>query len=140
MARSDTQFKKGQSGNPGGRPKTRPFRDALLARIHGCDDPEVLSSVADALLEKARSGDTQSIAILADRLEGKPASTLELKLDVPLSAMKPVEAFGVITDAVSNGEINPQQGQQLASLIEAKIKAVELVEMEERLTELERKK
>ena len=140
MPKSDTQFKKGQSGNPGGRPKTKPFRDALLARIRDSDAPEVLSSVADALLEKARSGDTQSIAILADRLEGKPSHSLEMKLEVPLSAMTPAEAFGVITDAVSTGEIEPQQGQQLASLIEARIKAVELVEMEERLSELENRK
>ena len=81
-----------------------------MDRIHGCDDQEVLGSVADALLDKARSGDTQSIAILADRLEGRPASTLEMKLEVPLSAMTPAEAFGVITDAVSKGEISPQQG------------------------------
>ena len=140
MPKSDTQFKKGQSGNPGGRPKTKPFRDALLVRIRESDDPEVLSSVADALLEGARSGDTQSIAILADRLEGKPSHSLEMNLEVPLSAMTPAEAFGVVTDAVSNGEINPQQGQQLASLIEAKIKVVEIVEMEERLTKLERNK
>ena len=140
MPRSDTQFRKGQSGNPGGRPKTKPFRDALLVRIRESKDPEVLSSVADALLEKARSGDTQSIAILADRLEGKPSATLDMNLAVPLSAMTPAEAFGVITDAVSSGDIDPQQGQQLASLVEARIKAVELVEMEERISELENRR
>ena len=54
--------------------------------------------------------------------------------------MQPAEAFGAITDAVAGGEISPQQGQQLAGLIESQMKAIEMSELEERLSELEKRK
>jgi hypothetical protein len=65
----------GQSGNPGGRPKEKPFRDALrmealaLARGEKADHPAgSLRANAQALLLK---GDVAAIREIADRLDGR---------------------------------------------------------------------
>lgn len=70
-------FQPGISGNPGGRQKERPFRDALrielLAAANGqpCAAPKgSLRWNARQLLEK---GDAVAIRELADRLDGKVA-------------------------------------------------------------------
>jgi hypothetical protein len=92
------------------------------------------------LLDKARTGDHQAMALLIDRLEGKAIATANLDLDIPLSQMDSATALGTIADAVSSGRISPQEGTQMASLIETRMKAIEMVEFEARLTELEQRK
>ena len=69
-------FEPGVSGNPGGRPKDKPFRDALMLAIR--DDEEApdrlktkLDRIVSALVTKAIAGDTQAIKEIADRCEGK---------------------------------------------------------------------
>jgi len=70
-------FEKGQSGNPGGRPKGKPFRDALMMEIKAAgDDHRALRKIAAALLSKAANGDVPAINSLADRTDGKVAQAL----------------------------------------------------------------
>lgn len=65
-------YKKGQSGNPGGRAREKPFLAALNMEIakRGADR-KALRKVAAALLEKAEAGDMAAINALMDRLDGK---------------------------------------------------------------------
>lgn len=71
-------FLKGHSGNPGGRPKEKPFRDALRVELAATgEDAKALRDIAKALIGKARDGDIQAIREIADRLDGKPAQALE---------------------------------------------------------------
>lgn len=71
-------FQPGQSGNPGGRSKERPFRDALrmecIAAENG-DEAKVpkrsLRAIARALLDRAGEGDATACREIADRLDGK---------------------------------------------------------------------
>ena len=47
-------FEKGKSGNPGGRPKGKPFRDALMMEIAAAgEDHKALRKIAAALIAKA---------------------------------------------------------------------------------------
>lgn len=65
-------FQPGQSGNPNGRPKSKPFKDALERALKAAgDDKSAIELVATALVEKARSGDVPAIKELADRIDGK---------------------------------------------------------------------
>ncbi len=65
-------FSKGSSGNPGGRPKDRPFAEALRMEIKASgNDHRALRQIARALLAKAAEGDLQAIREVADRLDGK---------------------------------------------------------------------
>jgi hypothetical protein len=82
-------WRPGQSGNPGGRPKTRPFKDALEAALEeaGEDGPALLT-IARALRDKAKAGDLQSIKEIGDRLDGRPVQQLEYH--EPLGVAAPV--------------------------------------------------
>ena len=72
----------GQSGNPGGWPKSKPLTDELKCLLSQ-EAPNAkgrtgASLIAEALLKKARKGDVRAIAELANRIEGKPRQAVEL--------------------------------------------------------------
>ncbi|CAB4171888.1 hypothetical protein UFOVP1349_4 [uncultured Caudovirales phage] len=72
-------FQPGVSGNPAGRPKTKPFRDALERVIAAASaDADALDVIAQALYDKAKTGDVPAMKEFADRLDGKPAQALEM--------------------------------------------------------------
>jgi len=72
MPPEDTQWKPGQSGNPAGRPKSKPFKDALAAIIKEVG----LEGAARALVAKANEGDIPALRELADRMDGKVAQAI----------------------------------------------------------------
>ena len=78
-------FKKGQSGNPNGRPKKLPELDKLLADVLGEEKDGV--SAADAILRKLRamaaSGNIRAAEILLDRAYGKAKQTVDMAVTVP---------------------------------------------------------
>jgi hypothetical protein len=67
-------FKKGQSGNPKGRPKKLPELDKLLADVLGDEQKDM--TAAEAILRKLRqmalAGNLRAAEILLDRGYGKP--------------------------------------------------------------------
>lgn len=70
-------FQAGKSGNPGGKPKVKPFADALRMELAAVgDDHKGLRIIARALIEKASEGDMQAIKEFADRIDGKVAQAL----------------------------------------------------------------
>jgi hypothetical protein len=73
-------FQKGISGNPGGKKKGRPWRDAIeraLKRRLAENDFEGIDRLADALIDRGLAGDIMAIREVGDRLEGKPAQAVE---------------------------------------------------------------
>lgn len=80
-------FKKGQSGNPGGRSTSKPFQDALRIEealaAKGEDTPAKPGSLRYiARQQLLRAGaDTTAANAIADRFDGKPAqeSTVTFK-------------------------------------------------------------
>ena len=71
-------FVKGQSANPGGRPKTRPFYDALNMEIKAAGkDHKKLRKIAKKLLDEAEKGELSAIREVADRLDGKPTQGVD---------------------------------------------------------------
>jgi hypothetical protein len=70
-------FQPGQSGNPAGRPKSKPFREAIQRALEEAGDDKVsLRAVATALVGKAMMGDVPAIKELADRMDGKVAQAI----------------------------------------------------------------
>lgn len=70
------QFQPGQSGNPGGRGKGRPWREALeraAKRIADGQKSNNLERAADACFDAAFAGDVSAMKEIGDRLEGKVA-------------------------------------------------------------------
>jgi hypothetical protein len=76
-------FKKGQSGNPNGRPKKLPEIDKLLADVLGEEKDGV--SAADAILRKLRAmaaqGNIRAAEILLDRAYGKAKQSTDITLN-----------------------------------------------------------
>lgn len=81
-------FQPGQSGNPNGRPKSKPFREALDRAIKSANEAGEeglsLDDIAKALLVKAKTGDVPAIKELAERYDGKVAQAIENGEDGPL--------------------------------------------------------
>lgn len=66
-------FVKGVSGNPTGRPKEKPFTDALrLAVKRAIGDRTALQVIANNLVDLALDKNLDAIKEVANRLEGKP--------------------------------------------------------------------
>lgn len=75
-----TEFKKGQSGNPKGRPKKLPELDKLMADVLGEEKDGV--TAAEAILKKLRqmasTGNLRAAEILLDRGYGKPKQQMDV--------------------------------------------------------------
>jgi hypothetical protein len=73
-----TQFKPGESGNPGGRPRVAYFRRALETILtEGGEPAQRLIDLVEAQERKARRGDTRAAEFLRDTLDGKPVAAEE---------------------------------------------------------------
>jgi hypothetical protein len=91
-------FKKGQSGNPGGQPKNRIWRDAIeraIMRRRGKLDLEGIDDLADKLIDAAFAGDMTAMKEFGDRMEGKPPQALEHSGSI---AMPHEEALAALDD------------------------------------------
>jgi hypothetical protein len=73
-------FKKGQTGNPEGRPKKLPALDKLLADVLGTvdDQDSEMKAVINALIGRAKKGDVRAAEVLLDRAYGKPKQDINL--------------------------------------------------------------
>jgi hypothetical protein len=125
-------FAKGNPGRPrGSRNKTTELAEKLLAEDVEC--------VIEAVITAARNGDMTACKIILDRLvpirRGRP---IEIKLPSAIDAKGVAEAAAATIAAVANGELTPEEGRILAEILEARRKAIETSEFEERLEALER--
>lgn len=78
-----SKFKKGQTGNPKGRPKL-PDINAALAKVLS-DEKEGITAaeaILMALRAKASKGDVKAAEYLLNRGYGKPKETLDLNAEV----------------------------------------------------------
>lgn len=74
---------------------------------------------------------------LLERGYGKSGNYAALELETPLSELTSKDAIGIISDKTATGAISMDEGQRLVGMIEARIKAVELAEVESRISALE---
>ena len=74
------RWKPGESGNPTGRPSTKPFTDAIRKVVE--KNPHIPERIAEKFLAKAILGSTWHFNAMADRVEGKPTENVEMKIDV----------------------------------------------------------
>jgi len=72
-------WKKGQSGNPKGRPKLPDIREAM-AKVFAdsIGGMSALEATLNALRDKALSGDVRAAEVLLDRAFGKSAQTVDV--------------------------------------------------------------
>lgn len=112
-------WRKGESGNPGGRPKGESISAALrrlLAEGNTADE------IAQIILGKAREGDIDYMRLLLDRAEGSVMKHIELSAR-PASEMTDAELTASLAQAYMDehsGEL-PALEQPAAPLLECTV-------------------
>jgi hypothetical protein len=75
-------WKKGQSGNPGGRGSRRLVTDSLVRELSQAaedGDGNKARSLAKALVKRAIEGDTRAADIVLERVEGKAEQVINVR-------------------------------------------------------------
>lgn len=77
------KFKKGETGNPNGRPKKLPELDKLLADVLGEEKDGITAAEAilKALRAKATKGDIRAAEVLLERGYGKTKQQMDITSD-----------------------------------------------------------
>ena len=87
------RWKPGQSGNPLGRPKRRPFTEAIERLLQ--NNPAALDVAAAAMMAKAHNGDVAAFNALCDRVQGKVPQPVGGTDDLP-----PIQGFAWIEPVI----------------------------------------
>jgi len=81
-----TRFTPGRSGNPGGRPRNKPYTDAYLkvadlsvAELQSLPDDSVAVGIAKAMARAALEGKISAAVECANRAEGTPRQTVGIE-------------------------------------------------------------
>jgi Family of unknown function (DUF5681) len=128
-------FVKGQSGNPKGPPPGTRHKATRLAE-------QLLDGQVEALTQKcvemALGGDGMAMRICLERiLPARKSRPVTFDLPQIETAADVTGALGTIAKAMATGELTPDEAGAVAGVIEAKRRAIETVEHEERLRKLE---
>ena len=130
------KFRKGQSGNPSGKPKG--CRNATTILFD-----ELLKDNAKELIEKtiemAKDGDGPALRLCIERLA--PArKDRPVWLDLPEmnEARDAVTASAAIVAAVAAGDLTPSEAAELSKVIDSYARTLQAAEFEERLLKLEK--
>lgn len=80
-----TPFKKGESGNPNGRPRKLPELEALLAEVLSEETNGItaMQAILMGLVAKAKRGDVRAAELLLNRAYGKQKETINTNLNWP---------------------------------------------------------
>ena len=130
-----SKWKKGVSGNPAGKKPGTRHRATRLAET--LLDGEAVELVKKCV-EMAIDGDSAAMRICMDRLV-PPRKSRPINIDLPSvdTGEGVSQAQAVVVQAVGEGEITPDEGQVLSTILEARRKSIETADIEARLEKLE---
>lgn len=129
------RFRKGQSGNPAGRPPGARNRATLIAEALLEGEAEDLTRV---LIEQARAGHPTAMKLYFERVV---APRRERAVPVALPAIEgPADiapAMGAIAAAVASGTLAPAEAGELTRMVEVLMRAFDRSDFDRRLRQLE---
>jgi len=128
-------FRKGQSGNPAGKPAGARHKTTLAVEALMEGDAETITKKAIAL---AKGGDLTAIKLVLDRI-APPRKGRLLRLALPQinNGSDTANALGVVVAAVADGRITPDEGRDLSAVIDAARTTHQQADLEARVKELE---
>jgi hypothetical protein len=128
-------WKKGQSGNPNGRPAGSRNKASIAVENLFLDEQERLTRKC---IKLAMRGNMQALKLALERI-CPPRKDVPIIVDLP--KVKKVKDSSKLTSAllkkVANGELTPSQGELLSRMAEKHIKVLQLNDLEARLQLLE---
>jgi hypothetical protein len=128
------RFKKGQSGNPRGRPKGKPDRRTAARELFEPHREHLIQKAIDLALE----GDTTALRLCLERIcPAIKATAAPIKITLPKGGdlADSGEAF---LRAIATGRLPPDAGSSLLQALAAQSRLLELQELERRIEALER--
>jgi hypothetical protein len=131
------RWRKGQSGNPSGKPRGARHKTTLAAEALLDGEATALTRKA---IEKAKEGDMVALRLCLERIL-PPRKDRPLRIELPklASASDATAALAAVTAAVAAGQITPGEGVDLNAVIAGYAKALEISDIEARVAALERK-
>ena len=136
MAKNSKSFKKGQSGNPQGKPEGARNKSTVAVEVMLEGQAEGLTKKA---IEQALGGNMIAMRLCLERIcpprKDRPVVFKLPKTGTPKGLVKGMAA---IVGAVAAGDLTPSEGQALAALVEGQRKAIETESLEDRVAALER--
>ena len=128
-------FLPGKSGNPRGRPQGSRNKATLAmeAMLDGqCE------AITKKCIDMALKGDTTVLRLVMDRLvPPRKSHPVVLELPATQTATDVLNAYDAVIYATSQGQLTPDEARQFSLLFNAKRKAIETVELAERLEKIE---
>jgi Family of unknown function (DUF5681) len=129
-------FKPGASGNPAG--KAKGTRHRATAMIEELFEGEA-EAIGRKAIERALAGDSVALRLCLERISpvrrGRaitfPMPTIDTTADLG-------KAMGAILAGVANGMLTAEEGLTVANIVETKRRAIETIELDQRLSALER--
>jgi len=129
------KFKRGQSGNPKGKPKGARNKSILAAEklLEGS-----LDKICKRVEEEAINGNMQAAKMILDRvLPCRKDRVIQIELPQIKTHEDVLSAIVGIVSAVGRGEISPSEGESLSRTIDHYSKALEVYDIEVRLKAIE---
>jgi hypothetical protein len=135
MTTKKSNWQKGQSGNPAGKP--RGARNKATMMVLGLME-QGAEEITQAVIDAARGGDLSAARMVLERL-APPMRERPISIDLPdTSTTDGIDrAQQAIIEAVGTGALLPGEGNVLAGLVEARRKALETTGLEQRIAMLE---
>jgi len=133
-----SKFQPGKSGNPAGKPKGARNKTTLAIEALLEGDAE---AIAHKAIEMAKGGDATAIRMCLDRL-APPRKDAAVCFSLPpiKTIADTVEASSSLLAAIADGDVTPDEGGRIMSLLTSHKVLVETGEFERRLEALEAKK
>jgi hypothetical protein len=136
--KQNSRWRPGQSGNPAGKPPGT--RNAVLRALDAIGE-EGAQAALQAVVAAAGAGDLRAAELLLSRVwparRGRPVTLPDLP-SLKSAADLPA-ALGAVAHSVASGEVTPEEGAALAAVLEGQRRAIEMAEIEGRISALERR-
>jgi len=128
-------FKKGESGNPSGKPAGALSRFTQM-RNQLADD---LPSLLEVTKKQALAGDTTALRLLLERtLPAQKATAAPIDIPNLKTAQTLTEKAQAIINAIGDGSVPPDIGASLLAALGSVSKIIETDELEQRVAALEK--
>src|SRR5262245_37388989 len=118
-------FKKGESGNPEGRPRGARNKTTLAAEALLEGEAEKLTR---KVIEAAKEGDVAALRMCLDRLiPVRRDRAVAFRLPPIKTPADAIAASAALVEAVAAGELTPSEAAEMAKLVEGFLRSFELV-------------